>query len=140
MIQSPTAPATDVLILGAGIAGIKAAAKVHEAGRSFILLEQSGRMGGRMWDVEWDGQTIELGANWIEGIPQQENPIWKIGMEIGLQGNYTDQEGSRIEPTLYDERGLVPPAEARRHHARFSQTMQAAFAVSCSRHLAGLQH
>jgi hypothetical protein len=125
----------DVLILGAGIAGVKAAARLHEAGRSFILLEQSGRIGGRMWDRDFAGAHIELGANWIEGIPQWENPIWKIGTEIGLQGNYTNQEGSKIEPTLFTDSGMVPGEVAQQHHARFTTTMQAAFNVSCERHL-----
>mmetsp|Transcript_35767 Transcript_35767/g.111637 ORF Transcript_35767/g.111637 Transcript_35767/m.111637 type:complete len:494 (+) Transcript_35767:69-1550(+) len=126
----------DVLILGAGIAGVKAAAWLHEAGRSVLVLEQSARIGGRMWDVDFAGAHVELGANWIEGIPQWENPIWKIGQEIGLRGNYTNQEGSRPEPALYDERGLVPRAEAQRYHDDFAQIMHAAFNVSCARHFA----
>ena len=56
----PHAPVVDVLVLGAGIAGVKAAAKLHEAGRSFVVLEQSHRIGGRMWDIDWGGQTIEV--------------------------------------------------------------------------------
>ena len=70
----------------AGIAGVKAAATLHEAGRSFLILEQSSRIGGRMLDQDWAGAHIELGANWIEGIPQKENPIWKLGVDIGLRG------------------------------------------------------
>ena len=126
----------DVLILGAGISGIKAAARLHEAGRSFLVLEQSGRIGGRMWDEDWGGAHIELGANWIEGIPQNENPIWKIGVDIGLHGNYTSQEGSRVEPTLYDKNGRLSRAKAKEHHTQLSRVLQAAFNVSCARHLA----
>lgn len=136
LASQPSAQSADVLILGAGIAGVKAAAELHKAGRSFILLEQSGRIGGRMLDIDFAGAHIELGANWIEGIPPKENPIWKIGVDIGLQGNYTNQEGDRVKPTLFDKRGPVPLAEAQQHHAKISRAMTTAFNVSCARHLA----
>ncbi len=125
----------DVLVLGAGIAGVAAAARLHTMGHTVLVLEQSSRIGGRMWDVDFGGAHVELGANWIEGIPQWENPIWKIGQQIGLRGNYTHQEGERPEPTLFDQRGRVPPAEAQKHHDRFARAMQLAFDVSCARHV-----
>ena len=40
----------------------------------------------------WEGQTIEVGANWIEGTAPAQNPIWHIAQEIGLKGNFTNQE------------------------------------------------
>ena len=38
----------EVLVLGAGLAGLNAAKTLHDAGTSFILLEQSDRIGGRV--------------------------------------------------------------------------------------------
>jgi len=122
----------DVLVLGAGMAGVKAAATLYEGGvDNFLVLEQSDRVGGRMWHRDWHGQTIELGANWIEGIPQDENPVWAIAQKIGLQGNYTDQEGSRIEPTLYDVTGKVPTAAAQKLHERLGNALDGAMRISC---------
>lgn len=137
--QEPTTSACteelDVLVLGAGIAGVKAAATLVEGGlQKVVVLEQSHRIGGRMWNTEWEGQTIELGANWIEGVPQNENPIWAIAQEIGLRGNYTMQEGSPVEPNLYDSAGRVHKTEAAVLHRRLSAALTGAMSISCKRH------
>eukprot|EP00947_MAST-08B_sp_MAST-8B-sp1_P000531 g531.t1 len=129
----------DVLILGGGMAGVRAGETLFAAGkRDFLVLEQAGRVGGRMSTRTFataPSLTVELGANWIEGIPQKENPIWQIAEKIGLKGNYTNQEGDRIEPTLIDEHGMrVGPREAAALHARFRRAMYGALNVSCDHH------
>jgi len=66
---------TDIVIIGAGYAGIAAAKKLHEAGRSFLLLEARDRIGGRTHTQQLDcGATVDLGAQWIG--PTQHH-IWK---------------------------------------------------------------
>ena len=42
-------PAVDVLIIGAGIAGVAAAATLRAAGNTVLILEARDRIGGRMW-------------------------------------------------------------------------------------------
>jgi hypothetical protein len=50
----------DVLILGAGMAGLTAARVLWEGGvTNFRIVEQSGQIGGRIWDVNWGGMVIE---------------------------------------------------------------------------------
>lgn len=129
----------DVIVLGAGIAGVNAAATLYHAGVTrFLVLEQSDRVGGRMINIDWHGRGIEVGANWIEGIPQNENPIWKIAQEIGLKGNYTNQEGDRIQPTLFDSNGRVPKAVADELHARLKEALLGALNVCCHRQMNNL--
>ena len=82
---SPTPCHTDVLVLGAGMAGAKAAADLTKEGLKVLVLEQSSYIGGRMRLEKFGGEGIELGANWIEGIPQKENPIWKMAQAIGVR-------------------------------------------------------
>jgi monoamine oxidase len=63
----------DVVIIGAGVAGLTAARILAEAGRSVLLLEARDRIGGRIWTRnEIDtGTPVELGAEFIHGqIPQ----------------------------------------------------------------------
>lgn len=56
----------DTIIIGAGFAGIAAAKKLHEAGKSFVILEARDRIGGRTLTQSLDcGATIDLGAQWI---------------------------------------------------------------------------
>ena len=63
----------DVIVIGAGAAGLSAAARLGAAGLSVALLEARDRVGGRMFtlrDSKCDA-PIELGAEFIHGKPPQ---------------------------------------------------------------------
>jgi monoamine oxidase len=59
----------DVIVVGAGAAGLMAALELAQGGRSVLLLEARDRIGGRIWTrSEPDlGTPIELGAEFIHG-------------------------------------------------------------------------
>lgn len=59
----------DVVIIGAGAAGLSAAAELTRAGCTSVLLEARGRIGGRAWSETVDGLPVpvELGAEFIHG-------------------------------------------------------------------------
>lgn len=72
----------DVLIIGAGAAGLSAARALAEAGRSVLLLEARDRIGGRIWTRhETDTAVpVELGAEFIHGqIPQTLGLLHEAG-------------------------------------------------------------
>lgn len=62
----------DVVIIGAGLAGLTAARDIIEAGLSCIILEARDRVGGKTWSQQLaDGRgTVDLGAAWINDVNQ----------------------------------------------------------------------
>ncbi len=60
----------DVAVIGAGAAGLAAAAYLAEAGRSVLVLEARDRIGGRIWTRFEPGLAapLELGAEFIHGF------------------------------------------------------------------------
>jgi monoamine oxidase len=55
----------EVVIIGAGAAGIAAARRLHGAGRAVLLIEAMGRIGGRAHTVQAHGLPVDLGAGWL---------------------------------------------------------------------------
>jgi monoamine oxidase len=58
-----------VLVLGAGVSGLAAAARVAQAGRSVRVLEARDRVGGRIHTLRGGGWPVpvELGAEFVQG-------------------------------------------------------------------------
>lgn len=55
----------DVIIIGAGFAGLAAARELSRAGRRIAILEARDRIGGRTWLNERMGLELELGGTWV---------------------------------------------------------------------------
>jgi monoamine oxidase len=56
----------DVVVVGAGLAGIAAARSVERGGASVVLVEARERVGGRLESVEIDdGKWVDVGGQWI---------------------------------------------------------------------------
>ncbi len=94
---------TEVLIVGAGIAGLSCGKTLRDAGRNVRIVEARSRIGGRIHTSrKWDQTPVELGARWIHG--SKENPLLPIVREIGLTTIATDYdsiEGFRSDGTKY---------------------------------------
>jgi len=57
----------NVIVIGAGVAGLIAAVKLAEAGCCVTVLEASDRVGGRIRTEHAGDAAIELGAEFIHG-------------------------------------------------------------------------
>ena len=83
----------DVIIIGAGVSGLRVAAQLDAMGIGYLILEGSDYIGGRLKSYDFEGTTIEWGANWVHGA-SDANPIYEIAVkELGLQG--IDSNGDR---------------------------------------------
>jgi monoamine oxidase len=67
----------DVIVIGAGAAGLSAAARLASAGQRVTILEARDRIGGRMFTVHDPNcdAAVELGAEFIHGRPPE---IWNL--------------------------------------------------------------
>ena len=59
----------DAVIVGGGYAGLAAARRLTEEGRSTVVLEARDRVGGRTYTVEEAGATVDLGGQWVGPTP-----------------------------------------------------------------------
>ena len=74
----------DVVIVGAGAAGLAAARVLAEAGVSFQLLEASHRIGGRAHtEYPPDGAPFDLGCHWLHSA--SINPFVPVAEEHNLK-------------------------------------------------------
>jgi phytoene dehydrogenase-like protein len=73
----------DVIVVGAGFAGVTAAREAALRGRSVLQLEARDRIGGRTWSAEWDGARIEYGGAWVHWHqPHTWSEITRAGLAV----------------------------------------------------------
>lgn len=73
----------DVVVLGAGMAGIKAAHDLVQAGKSVVVLEARDRIGGRLFtDHSFTSVPVELGAELLHG---PNIPTWELIRAVGAE-------------------------------------------------------
>ncbi|MGH6672075.1 MAG: flavin monoamine oxidase family protein [Xanthobacteraceae bacterium] len=76
--------AIDVVIVGAGAAGISAARRLAAAGRHYVLIEAAGHLGGRcITETGTFGVPFDRGAHWIH-LPDK-NPVAKLTPGDGIE-------------------------------------------------------
>ncbi|KAB1072102.1 flavin monoamine oxidase family protein [Methylobacterium planeticum] len=71
----------DVVVIGAGAAGIAAARRLVARGRSVAVLEARDRVGGRAVTTLLRGHAVDLGAHWLHAGPI--NPLVRLGRARG---------------------------------------------------------
>ena len=83
----------DVVVVGAGLAGLQAARCVVQAGKSVVVLEARGRVGGRTWSIPLGKGTFDVGGQWIG--PSQDR-VLAVASELGLETFPTHCAGRKV--------------------------------------------
>lgn len=99
----------DVCVVGGGFAGLTAALRLKQAGRSVVLLEARDRVGGRTFTVTRpDGSWIDKGGAWVG--PTQDR-IYALMDEFGVSTfkQYTGGQAMMVVGgKQYRYRGTIP--------------------------------
>ncbi len=111
----------DVVVVGAGIAGLTAATELDRAGRNVVVLEARERVGGRVLNTEIGGEPNELGGQWVAPY-QSEMHAMLAGLELELFHAYREGDHVYLDAggTLHRYHGdddPLPEASARAYGA-----------------------
>jgi monoamine oxidase len=75
---------TDVVVIGAGLAGVTAARELRWAGHAVTVLEARDRVGGRAWTDHRMGLALEMGGGWIHWMqPHVWSEVTRYGLAVG---------------------------------------------------------
>jgi monoamine oxidase len=119
-----------VVIVGAGLAGLGAAAALRGAGCRALVLEASGRVGGRAWTdhpATLGGVWFDMGAVWLHEA--EHNPLVPIARAAGdtlLRSDEIRQERTLIGDRVATNAELAAYADA---WPRYEATADAALAA-----------
>ena len=88
------AESADVLVVGAGLAGLTAARELVTAGHSVLVLEARDRVGGRVVNEDiGDGKIVEMGGQWAG--PTQDK-VYALAAEFGITTFPTYDTGKKV--------------------------------------------
>jgi monoamine oxidase len=94
----------NVIVVGAGMAGLTAAKELADSGFEVVVLESRDRSGGRIWTDYSLDVPVDLGAAWIHG--KNKNPIFDLARKAGIKtapssfanSCLIDDNGKKVNP------------------------------------------
>src|SRR2546423_4282094 len=73
----------DVVVVGAGIAGLVTARELSRAGLRVVVLEARSRLGGRVWTDHRLGRDLEIGGTWLHWVqPHAWAEVTRYGLPV----------------------------------------------------------
>ncbi|MDR3463374.1 MAG: FAD-dependent oxidoreductase, partial [Beijerinckiaceae bacterium] len=87
MSPLPTNP--EVVVIGAGAAGLAAGRELRRRGVSFVILEARDRVGGRAWTVPHGAAApLDLGCEWLHS--GSRNVLAELAPSLGFELDTSD--------------------------------------------------
>ena len=94
VLAAPLPREADIVVIGAGTAGIAAARRIQAANRKVIVVEAADRVGGRcITDTATFGVPFDRGARWMHN--PDSNPMTRLARMAGLE-IFTPSAGQKI--------------------------------------------
>ena len=136
--RAATVEKVDVVVIGAGLSGLRAAALLADTGAKVVILEGRNRMGGRVLSLDHVNASPEAGANTmlaaygrtldlVNGLgltlvdnaarPMAKPPILHLGGETTTIAEWKD---SSRNPFQAARRAIAPSGVVRQEVARFN--------------------
>lgn len=95
LVAHSKSDAQNIIVIGAGIAGLAAAQTLQNAGHRVTVLEARERVGGRLHTSHaWSDMPMDLGASWIHGV--KGNPITALADKIDAKRVTTSYESAEL--------------------------------------------
>lgn len=90
----------DVIVVGAGLSGLKAGYEVQQSGLSCLIIEARDRVGGKTWSVDplGKGFGVDVGAAWINDTTQAK--VYELTRFLGLETVYQNTKGNVLQEDL----------------------------------------
>ena len=105
----PDPTAASVVVVGAGLSGLRAASRLHARGVDVVVLEARDRVGGRLRTEQVDGVAYDRGGQWVG--PSQAR-MHALIAELGCTPFPTWSEGEAllaVGGTTKRYTGAIPP-------------------------------
>ena len=99
----------DVVIVGAGFAGLSAADRLVNTGASVMVLEGRDRVGGRSYTGEVAGVKVDLGATWVS---PRHTAIRDLAFRVGCTTTSQFATGRNVQwfaGKRREYKGTIPP-------------------------------
>jgi phytoene dehydrogenase-like protein len=120
----------DVVIVGAGLAGLAAARPLIDAGRHVVILEASDGIGGRVRTDLVDGFRLDRGFQiLLTAYPELDRQVDMAALDL-----------QRFDPGALHRERPVPPAQERRSYRARADWFAARQGAYCAPTSTGLAH
>lgn len=109
----------DVVVIGAGFAGLVAARELGRGGLDVLVLEGRDRIGGRTWTEHRLGHDIELGGTWVHWVqPHVWAELTRYGLGIerspaAEEASWLAEGGVRRTGTVEDFMAVIDKGQQR---------------------------
>jgi monoamine oxidase len=112
----------DVVVVGAGAAGVGAMRRLATSPLSSMLIEATARVGGRAWTSDIAGMQLDLGCGWLHSADR--NPWTRIAEAAGFAVDRSAPPWRR----RYDDAGFsqADQGAARQAYAAWEERMESA--------------